>query len=96
MVHTFPVNKFDSENNAILMAIIDGEGRHPKPTDGPANRFPVWNTPLVKVGEIYGHAYAWTRSYGLVGWRDEARGQHFEWFPGVLIKQVERGDWHGR
>lgn len=45
---------------------------------------------------FYGHAYAWTRSFGLVGWRDKAGVQHFEWFSGVVIKRVERGDWHGR
>ena len=95
-MHTFLVNKFDPENSAILMAIIDAEGRHPKPTDGPTHRFSVWNTPLVKVNEMYGCAYAWTKSYGLIGWRDDTGRQHFEWFPAGLIKRVERSDWHGR
>lgn len=90
------MNKFDPENTAILMAIIDAERRHPKPTDGPVQRFPVWKTPLVKVNEMYGRAYAWTRSYGLIGWRDDTGQQHYEWFPADLIKRVERSDWHGR
>lgn len=33
------MNKFDPDSTAILMAIIDAEGRYPKPGDGPTQRF---------------------------------------------------------
>lgn len=63
-VHTVPVNKFDPDTNAILMAIIDTEARHPKPGDGPTHRFPIWDKPLVKVNSMYGHAYGYTAPTG--------------------------------
>lgn len=94
--HTELVNKFDPDSNAILMAIIDAEGRHPKPSDGPTHRFPIWDTPLVKVNKMYGKAVAYTRSYGLIDWNDDAGSHHMEWFPADLIQRVGREDWHGR
>lgn len=94
-VHTVLVNKFDPENGAVLMAIIDAEARHPKPGDGPTHRFPIWDKPLVKVNTMYGHAYGYTRSYGLVGWWDGKGAHHMEWIAADLIQRVKRSDWHG-
>lgn len=93
--HTVLVNKFDPDSNAILMAIIDAEKRHPKPSDGQTQRFPIWNKPLVKVRTMYGHAFGYTRSYGLIGWWDNTGKHHMEWFPADLIQRVKRADWHG-
>lgn len=89
------MSKFDTDNNAIMMAIIEAENRHPKPTDGPTSRFPVWDQPWVKINRMYGRAVAYTRSYGLIAWLDDTRVQHLEWFPADLIQRVSRSDWHG-
>ncbi|MCQ9162958.1 hypothetical protein [Arthrobacter sp. STN4] len=78
------------------MSIVDAEDRHPKLADGPTRRLPVWEMPLVNVGEVYGRAVAYTRSFGLISWRDDASGQRMEWFPADAIHRVERSDRHGR
>lgn len=93
--HNVLVNKFDPDSNAVLMSIIDAETRHPKPSDGQTQRFPIWNKPLVKVRAMYGHAFGYTRSYGLIGWWDDTGTHHLEWFPADLIQRVKREDWHG-
>jgi len=36
--------------------------------------------PLVEVDGLYGQAVAYTRSYGLITWRDSDRVQRMEWF----------------
>lgn len=89
------MNKYDSENNATMMAIIDAERRHPKPSDGQTHRFPHWDQPLVQVNAMYGRAIAYTHSYGLISWVDASRSKHVEWFPADLIKRVSRENWHG-
>ena len=90
------MNKFDPESIANLLAVDEALARHPKPSDGPPRRFPVWNKPLVKINDIYGEAHAYTRSYGLIGWKDNTGREHLEWFHADQIKRVERENWHGR
>lgn len=48
------------------MQIIAAEDRHPDRSDGRPHSFPVWKRPLVKVGDLYGRAMAYTRTYGLI------------------------------
>jgi len=62
--HTTIVNKFDQDSK--LMDIVAAFGHHPDPSDGEPRRFPPWQQPLVRVGDLYGAAVAYTRSYGLV------------------------------
>lgn len=77
------------------MEIIAAEERHPDPTDGNPQRFSPWDKPLVKVGEIFGTAVEYTRSYGLIEWHEPDRASRVEWFPASDIKRVDRADWHG-
>lgn len=44
---------------------------------------------------IYGHAFGYTHSYGLIGWWDNTGKHHMEWFPADLIQRVKRADWNG-
>jgi hypothetical protein len=92
--HTICVNKFDKDSE--LMTIIAAEDRHPDHSDGTPHRFPIWKKPVVKVGDIYGQAVEYTRSYGLVEWYELDRTYRLEWFPAAQIKRVEQQDWHGR
>lgn len=78
-----------------MIATADAEERHPDPSDGPQTRFNIWNKPLVRVGIVYGHAFAYTRSYGLIGWWDVEGKHHLEWFPANEIQRVKRSEWHG-
>ncbi|GAA5229284.1 hypothetical protein GCM10025779_00970 [Arthrobacter cryoconiti] len=79
-----------------MIAIVDAESRHPKPSDGDTVRFPAWDQPYVKASRTYGRAVAYTRTYGLIFWLDDSNGKHFEWFPADMIQRVTRDDWHGR
>lgn len=93
--HTIHVNKFDPDSTITIMAIIAAEDRHPDKTDGAPTRFSLWDQPFVKVGELYGRAVEYTRSYGLIAWWDESKVYHLEWFPAAQISRVTRKDWHG-
>lgn len=93
-VHTLPMNKFDPDSK--LMEIVAASDRHPDLSDGEPQRFSPWQQPLVKVGELYGTAVAYTRSYGLVAWYEPGRTYRLEWFPAAQIKRVDRQDWHGK
>jgi hypothetical protein len=88
------VNKFDPTSS--FFRIIDAENRHPDPADGKVVSFVRWEKPLVRVGELYGRATAYTPHYGLVEWYDQANKLRCEWFPAADIKRVDREDWHGR
>ena len=92
-MHTFVMNKFGPESK--LLEIVTAEDRHPDRSDGKPQRFSPWQQPLVKVGEIYGTAVAYKRSYGLIVWEDPDRTYRPEWFH-AHIKRVERENWHGR
>jgi hypothetical protein len=92
--HTDVLNKFDPDSK--LMDIIAAEDRHPDRTDGEPRRFPIWDKPLVKVGDLYGRAVEYTRSYGLIEWYEPDRTYRLEWFPASQIERVERKNWHGK
>lgn len=79
-----------------MMARVDAESNHPKPDDGKIMEFPRTEVPLVRVGEIYGRAISYTRTYGLIEWMDEQRNYQVEWFPAGQIKRVDQESWRGR
>jgi hypothetical protein len=78
------------------MEIVAASDRHPDPGDGEPKRFSPWQQPRVQVGDLYGTAVAYTRSYGLIAWYAEDRSYRLEWFPATQIKRVDDKDWHGR
>lgn len=92
--HTVCMNKFDPDSK--LMDILAAENRHPDHSNGMPRRFPIWKKPLFKVGQTYGQAVEYTRSYGLVEWYEQDRMYRLEWFPAAQIKRMERQDWHGK
>ena len=79
-----------------MMAQVNAESNHPKPDDGKIMEFAAGTAPLVRVGEIYGRAIRYTRTYGLVEWTDEQRNYQVEWFPATQIKRVDAESWRGR
>jgi hypothetical protein len=87
MFYTHAVNKHGSpEDLDRMMARLEADLARPDPDDGAIIDFPRGKAPLVQVGNIRGIAVAYTRSYGLVEWTDQA-GLHFQWFLGSEIKR---------
>ena len=51
-----------------MLAQIDADNSHPRPDDGKIVELEPGSQPLVRVGEIYGRAIKYTRTFGLVEW----------------------------
>lgn len=75
---------------------LEAEFNHPKPDDGKILDFPGGEYPVVRVGEIYGRAVRYTRTYGLVEWIDEKREYQVAWFQGTQIRREDEESWLGR
>ncbi|WP_419202327.1 hypothetical protein [Paenarthrobacter nitroguajacolicus] len=88
--------KQDSTAFARMMAQIDADNSHPKPDDGQITELEPGSQPLVRVGEIYGRAIKYTRTFGLVEWVDDRRDYHVEWFPAGQVRRVDLESWRGR
>ncbi|MFF1830811.1 hypothetical protein [Paenarthrobacter sp. NPDC058040] len=88
--------KQDSKAFARMLAQLEADNDHPKPDDGKIIELEQGNQPLVRVGEIYGRAIKYTRSYGLIEWVDDGRAYHVQWFPARQIKRVDEESWRGR
>ncbi|MFJ5956711.1 hypothetical protein ACIQC5_12230 [Paenarthrobacter sp. NPDC092416] len=88
--------KQDSTAFARMMAQLKADNEHPKPDDGKIIDLEPASQPLVRVGEIYGRAIKYTRSYGLIEWVDDLRAYHVQWFPAGQVKRVDAETWRGR
>ncbi len=87
--------KQDSKAFDRMMLQTEAEAKHPKPDDGKIMELEQGAQPLVRVGEVYGRAIKYTRTYGLVEWMDDRRDYHVEWFPAGQIKRVAQESWRG-
>jgi hypothetical protein len=79
-----------------MMTRLEAEKHHPKPDDGKIMEFTAGAEPPVRVGEVFGRAIRYTRTYGLVEWTDEQCNYQVEWFPAGQIKRVDKESWRGR
>jgi hypothetical protein len=61
----------------------------------PIREFPKFGRPLVRVGEIYGKAVAWSNSYGLIEWLDVSGRYQLGWAQSANIKRVPAEEWKG-
>ncbi|WP_427007176.1 hypothetical protein [Pseudarthrobacter sp. H2] len=78
-----------------MMARMDAEESRPIDDPAPINDFPKYGRPLVKVGELYGKAVAWTPHYGLIEWLDVSGKYHIGWAHSSSIKRVTPDEWKG-
>ncbi|WP_179128349.1 hypothetical protein [Arthrobacter sp. 31Cvi3.1E] len=88
--------KQDSAAFARMLAQIDADNSHPRPDDGRIIELEPGSQPLVRVGEIYGRAIKYTRTFGLIEWVDDRRVYHVEWFPAGQVRRVDKESWRGR
>lgn len=79
-----------------MTARLEAESKHPKPDDGKILEFPAGMSPLVRVGEVYGRAIRFTRTYGLVEWADEQREYQVCLDPWCSDQAVDQASWRGR
>ena len=86
----FVMNKFDAVGFEKMMARIAAEEQ--VPGDGPMTEFSQADAPLVRSGDIYGRAVAFTWHHGLIEWTDSRGKYHFDWFPADAIKRIPKGD----
>lgn len=67
----------------------------PEYVKGPVTHYPYGEYPLVKVGDVYGYATAYTSTAVIVQWDDGER-VHSEWFPASLVHRVSDDEWRGK